>query len=61
MTNKKKRERLCELAKKVSACHLCETIYSIPGYPDGDHLCHSSFADSSVMNHWNTWMNNNEV
>lgn len=58
MTNKKKRECLCELAKKVSACHLCETIYSSPGYPDGDHLCHSSFADSSVMNHWNTWMNN---
>lgn len=55
---KTKKECFRKLAEKVSACHLCETIYSSPGYPDGDHLCHSSFAGSSVMNHWNTWMRN---
>ena len=55
---KTKEECFRELAEKVRACHLCETIYSSPGYPDGDHLCHSSFAGSSVMNHWNTWVRN---
>ena len=58
MTDEEKRKRFRALAEKVRACHLCETIYSSPGYPDGDHLCHSSFADSSVMNHWNTWVRN---
>ena len=56
--DKSKKDCFCELANAVNKCHLCETIHSSPGYPEGDHLCHSSFAASSVMNHWNTWTNN---
>ena len=58
MTEEEKREQLRQLAGKVSACHLCKTIYSSPGYRKGDHLCHAPSADPSVINHWNTWVRN---
>lgn len=62
MTEEEKREQLRQLAGKVSACHLCKTIYSSPGYrkgdQKGDHLCHAPSADPSVINHWNTWVRN---
>ena len=43
MTEEEKREQLRQLAGKVSACHLCKTIYSSPGYRKGDHLSSRTF------------------
>ena len=49
----KKKEAFRRLAQEVHKCSLCETLYSSPGYPKGDHLCHDKRVAPAVMNQWN--------